>query len=216
MRLPQVGECVFIAGNPKSGKTVLSKYLWKKWLPYHQYGIILQVDYDGGDPWERYANETLSPNLGAETYRDELKRTKTICVDATNVPLDELKPLWNRLLGVALALGHTLVVCDEISRVTETTSIMPNHGLMITGRGRKRLCSMIQATQRLQKCSMDVRTLSQHKFIFRLDDRDVIRYASTFMKGSERILTLKPYYCLYSRQDEGGRTVVEVLPPCPL
>lgn len=213
--LPSLGDSVFVAGNPKSGKTVLSKYLFTKWIPYFRNGLVLMVDIDiDAKDWSRYCDITLPPNLLPHEYLKALREHKSVCVDGHRLSFDELKGVWNMLLDVCLARGKTLVVCDEIARVSSSNQLTPNHFLMVSGRGRKRGCSIIQATQRLQRCAMDIRTQADHKFIFRLDLQDVKKYLS-FMPDAGLILTLKPYHCLYTHHGSAGKTLTEVLPPCP-
>lgn len=115
-----------------------------------------------------------------------------------------------------LARGNTLTICDEIARVTNAKFIHNNHTLLITGRGDKRRCSLIQATQTPQSCHTYIRDNASHHFYFRLDERVVKNYLDNFMDKGEVILNLIPYHSLHKCNAAGGKTVYEVLQPCPL
>ena len=211
---PPIGESIYIAGNTNSGKTVLCKYLLSVMALQFRNVIIFQIDYDLNDPWEDYADIVVNGDLPIDWSL--MDSYHILCVDATKLGKTKLRSLWGMVCGVALARGRTLLICDEIARVTDANSISENHFVMLSGRGRKRQTTLIQAGQRLQDCSIQIRTLSKHKFLFRLDDRDAKMYAKLFLDDWRLLLDLKPYHSLYIRPGFAGKTEVSVLPPCPL
>lgn len=215
-----IGESVIIAGNPKSGKTKFAKWVHHEYLPYFGNSLILQVDRDipPDKPWENYC-ESVIPwrQASASNIINELRASSSVCIDAHDNPIGKsLQKIWSTVCAVSLARGNTLVVCDEIARVTNVRFIDNYHFLLVTGNGRKRRNSIIQATQTPQTCSVQIRDQAAHQIYFRLDERVVYNYLNGFLDNAERVLSLPKYHSLYKTNAEGGQSRTEILKPCPL
>ena len=216
LRLPLIGENVLIAGNPRAGKTVMARYLFSKMRDSFPHVLLFQKDKDlDGKPWENFADETIGHHFSTSQLMDEMRHFKTVCIRPSKLTPEDLQIVWGRVCNAALAMGNTLVINDEIAKISRPAWIHPYHLEFLEGNGRKRRCSMIQATQRLQGCPIQARTLSEHTFLYRLNPRDVRGYLASYYEEAEKILTLKPYECVYIFYDNGGQERSYVLAPVP-
>lgn len=225
-RFPDVGESVIMAGNTRSGKTQLAKYFSQTWGRYFQNLIIDQLDRDrprNSDSgtvktWADYSDGVIPwKEATSSIMLQALRQFRIVTIDSHNCgDFKTMREIWGRICGVALSRGNTLVICDEIARVCDTNFIHPNHFLLITGRGDKRRCSAIQATQTPQSCHPKIRDNASHHFYFRLDERICRKYLASFMDHSEDVLTLPPYHSLHKYIGPAGKTIYEILKPCPL
>lgn len=110
-QLPDIGNSVIIAGNPRSGKTQLAKYLASKdvWGKYFRNTLILQVDKDtqrGIDiakPWEDYANAVIPwREATSSVMLQALREYEIVVVNAYDCPMGrELMEIWGRVCGVS-------------------------------------------------------------------------------------------------------------------
>lgn len=224
MKLPNIGDSIIIAGNPRSGKTQLAKWLFKEWGKHFLNRLVFQVDRDvqrGKEPsypWESYC-ETVIPWKEAtpKTIVECLRSYNSVCVNAYDCQMGKpLETVWGYACMAANSRGNTLLVNDEIARVSSVRYLHPYHFLSVTGRGSKRRVSVIQATQTPQSCSVILRDNAAHQIYFRLDERVVHGYLSTFLDNYEAVLTLPPYHSLHKSNAEGGKSYTEILKPCPL
>ena len=223
-RLPNVGESVFVTGNPKSGKTTLARWLAKEWAKYHKHVLIFMSDCElGAKTWADYCKYVIPANRATinSIATCLMAGEGWVCIDAHEMaPGKPLLKLWETVCAVAKAVGNTLVINDEISRVSlgphmQMGNYAPYHYLLVSGNGRKRANSIIQATQKPQGCHTDIRDMAHHQFYFRLDDRIVSNYL-TYLDKAELITRLPAYHCMYKHITEGGQVVFEMLKPCPI
>lgn len=222
--LPDIGDCIIIAGNPRSGKTQFAKWLFKTWGQHFGNQLVFQVDRDvqrGKDParpWEDYCEAVIPwKEASPKNILDCLRAYRSVCVNAYDCEMGKtMNAVWGNVCMAASSRGNTLVVNDEIARVSNVRYLHPYHYLLVTGKGSKRHCSMVQATQTPQTCSVVLRDNAAHQVYFRLDERVVHGYLDSFLDRAEEVLSLPPYWSLHKTNSQGGRSYTEKLKPCPL
>lgn len=186
------GESILVIGRTGSGKTVFLRDTIIRVFPRY---IIFALD-----------DRDMFSKICEKTVYDLTELTDTIAEGKTKIFYEyeyeneaTMIKEWRLLSNIIMDRGNFALVNDEIEDVCSVQNIENEHAKILR-KGRRVGVTHICATKRPASINKLIYTQSRHIFVFHISSYDIA--ACKQYLHLDTVEHLKPYHCLYIKDDE--------------